>query len=87
MVYHSNIDNFVDVPNNKSLPFVMHEQPDEQWNSYYTLAIAAVSIGKLGKLVIKLAGMHFDTFCFPFRILTFNPLGLTEAISALKVQK
>ena len=45
LVYHSNIENFADVPNNRSLPFVMHEQPEEEWNSYYTLAIAAVSIG------------------------------------------
>ena len=30
----------------------------------------------LDEIRAKLAGMHFDTFCFPFEILTSNPSGL-----------
>ena len=48
IVYHSNVDNFTDVENDKSLPFVQFEpESDDAWDNYFTLAIAAVSIGKL----------------------------------------
>ena len=50
IIYHSNVDNYTDVQNNNSLPIVLYDDTltdtESEWDSYFTLAIIAVSVGK-----------------------------------------
>ena len=47
IIYHSNVDNYTDIHNDNGLPLVQFEpESDNTWDSYFTLAIAAVSIGE-----------------------------------------
>ena len=50
VIYHSNIENYTDVQNNNSLPIVLFDDTlndtESEWDSYFSLAIIAVSVGK-----------------------------------------